>query len=98
MAENFTEADGHQLAADMLREVREEYFARERDDMTDAEISALWHTAEPEALARYMNTVRNSGSAALERGFYQVLTDVLGNDDVSPEPDFYERSTEASRG
>lgn len=93
MAEHFTEADGHQLAADMLRELRVHYLAREEGVTTDAEIEALWHRDDSAILRRYLSTVRRRRSPALEKGFLAVLTDQLGAaQDGAIDPDFYEEA------
>ena len=93
MADRFTEADGHQLAADMLRDVHDEWFNNE--EYQAASPGAEWALLKGEVLCRYLDTVRNSQSATLERGFYSVLTDYIGScmDGVVPDADFYEKES-----
>lgn len=83
----FTEADGHQLAVDLLREVGHEWSTFE-DSTSDA-----WKRQQVQVVARYLATLREHSSPELERGFCAVLTDYLGacvNGGV-PDPEYYER-------
>ena len=68
-----TEADGRQLAADMLKEMERIGF----DEL--ALDGAQYREGRPQndVLARYLAAAR--GSADIERGFLAVLTDVLGS-------------------
>jgi hypothetical protein len=88
-ANSFTREDGHQLAADMIREIREEWEERE-EGVPEEQITDLWRKDKSEVLRRYLATVRKSHSRALEHGFFAVLTDILGNDDCVLDPEAYE--------
>jgi hypothetical protein len=94
--QQFTEADGHQLAADMLREVHDEWLT---DPWQADDGIAGWRKAAPVVLPRYLMKVREASSPELERGFFAVLTDFIGGslDGVVPEAQFYERESEAPR-
>jgi hypothetical protein len=77
----FTEADGRQLAVDMLRELREwteRVNERECDKMSDDEdepdMREVILGEEPEIFRRYLATMQSKNSAALERGFLCVLS------------------------
>lgn len=94
MADPFTEEDGHQLAVDLVREV-EAHITHRRDhlrDVSDAEFERtydsgeVWRNDESVVLRRYLATVRESGSAALEKGFLAVLTSHLGSGGVEGGP------------
>lgn len=87
---NFSEADGYQLAADMLREIQEHWGARE-DGVPDKEIATLWKRDDSAILRRYLENVERSRSAALARGFFAVLTDYLGSDSPT-DAGFYEKA------
>lgn len=86
-----TEADGYQLAADMLRDLHEEWLSDEEFQQTEEE--GAWRLLRGDTVRRYMETVSNSGSQALERGFYAVLTDFIGScvDGAVPDAEFYEK-------
>lgn len=93
----FTEADGHQLAVDMLREIEAHYrkigaLIESWPDSRDNEIGDFWKQDKSEILRRYLGTVAAKGSPALEHGFFAVLTDYIGStqgDGVVPEPEYY---------
>lgn len=90
------EADGHQLAADMLREIQTHWEARQ-DGISDADLNGLWRRDDSEILRRYLNTVTSRNCPALEHGFFAVLTDFIGvSKDSTIEPKFYEK--DASHG
>lgn len=84
----FTEADGRQLAADMLREIGARWLEGQGGlDANDRSINEQIINREPGALRRYLATVRDSGSEALERGFLCVLTDFIGSSVTEGVPD-----------
>ena len=87
----FQATDGHQLAIDMLREIHEQWLARE-DGVPDDQVGDLWRRDDSAVLRRYLKTVGASRSPALEAGFFAVLTDFIGGtlDGVVPELEFYE--------
>ena len=92
---NFTEADGHQLAADMLREIHAHWLARQQD-VPDEQIRDLWRRDDSSILRRYLATVIEPRSAELEQGFFAVLTDYIGSaPEGTPDPDCYEPKPEA---
>ena len=69
-----TAADGRQLAADLLRELK---VAGVDECMVDAK----YRDGRPQcdALARYLRVARESGSAEVEASFIAVLTDFVGS-------------------
>ncbi len=82
--DHFTEEDGHQLAADMLRELETHYHERGTlieawPESMDSEIGDFWKKDKSEILRRYLATMGAKGSPALEHGFFAVLTDVLAS-------------------
>lgn len=82
----FTEADGRQLAIDMLLEIRDELGVDEcvlEDEGRDGR-------QQSDVLARYLRAVRDAGAAA-EAGFIAVLTDFVGSAFEAPSaPEDYE--------
>ena len=83
---SLTEADGRQLAVDMLRELltwteqiddRVAESIGESNEMPD--MRELMLSQDPEIMRRYLSTVAQSGSAELERGFLCVLSHSLAN-------------------
>lgn len=95
MKTNFTEADGHQIAADMLREIKQHWLTRE-DGVPDDQVADLWRHDDSTILRRYLASVRRRCDRALERGFFAALTDYLGSESP-PDPEFYE-AEEARHG
>lgn len=95
-----TEADGHQLLADMLREVSDEwlkYWDGQPEDSGGNTWSDGWHMLKGEVLQRYFKLVSESHSPELRRGFFAALTDFLGqasNGGVN-DPEFYEKTPSA---
>lgn len=89
----FTEEDGHQLAVDMLRDVRDEWFNNEEFQKCDSRTDFL--LLKGVALSRYLETIITADSPALQRGFYAVLTDYIGccMDGSIPYPERYEKAT-----
>ncbi len=85
--ERFTQADGRQLAIDMLLEIRDELGVDEC--VLDAD--ARDGRAQSDVLARYLRAVRDAGASA-EAGFVAVLTDFVGSAfEATPDPEEYER-------
>ena len=88
MTDQFTEEDGHELAAYMMRDLAADYDSREDaldatpDDMPEHEFSALceqnWKGNKSEIMLRYLAKVEAQGSQALKHGFFAALTDALG--------------------
>ena len=86
-----TETDGRQLAIDMMREIEArwadhsdlEHIEQPGDDDDDEEYcrqcTEIEINREPEILRRYLDTVRNSRSAKLERGFLCLVTELLAS-------------------
>lgn len=77
----FTEADGRQLAVDMLREIGDWWFnvsesMSEAQGEKDAMVPFL--RRDPRILRRYIRTVEAKRSAALSRGFFTVVTEYIG--------------------
>lgn len=82
----FTEADGRQLAVNMLLEIRDELGVDECVLDPDARDGR----PQSDVLARYLRTVRDAGAAA-EAGFVAVLTDFVGSAfEATPDPESYE--------
>lgn len=92
MAEaRFTEADGYRLAADLLRDVREHYLAREKG-LSVEQVEGLWKQDNSDVIRRYLTVLSTKKSPALERGFFAVLTDFIGSaaDGAVCDPEFYQ--------
>lgn len=85
------EGDGHQLAADMIRELRAHWQARE-EGVPDDQIDALWQREDSRILRQYFEITGQPGNEAIARGFFAVLTDMLGNVDGT-DPEFYETTS-----
>ena len=84
--QRFTEADGRQLAIDMLLEIRD----RVGVDECVLEDSVRDGRPQSDVLARYMRSVRDAGEAA-EAGFVAVLMDFVGSAfEATPDPESYE--------
>ncbi len=87
MADHFTEADGRQLAADMLRELGRDWETVGLPDVPVGEISEALISEmceamiarDPDTLRRFLRVVQEKGSPALERGFLCALNDYLGS-------------------
>lgn len=96
--QSFTQEDGHQLAADMMREIHDHWRAREEGVVDDAELAMLWRRDNGAIVKLYFETVGARGSEDLARGFYAVLTDFIGccvDGSVVP-PEFYEKEPTSS--
>jgi hypothetical protein len=92
-----TEADGYKLVADMLRDVYAEW--RHKQDGADYVFDEYdWMKRDWKVLPRYLAIVRDSGSAAFERGFIAALSEFMGS---SPEtwigPEYYDNASERAR-
>jgi len=96
----FTEADGRQLAVDMLRELAQ--WDRNVDERECAKMDAdhepdmreVKLCEDPEILRRYLATVQGTKSPALERGFLCMLTAALTSEELSEGfMDGYDRHT-----
>lgn len=79
-SDKLTEADGRQLAADMLRELGEQWNAFDLDGVPDADIREVMVNREPDTLRRYLATVRAKKSRALERGFLCALSEFISRE------------------
>jgi len=82
----FTEADGRELAVNMLRElaewdgkVDERVFESITDENNVPDMTDVLLDEEPEILTRYLATVRRKKSAELERGFLCLLSHFLAS-------------------
>lgn len=81
-----TEADGRQLAVDMLREL-ESWDLKMGDGLIpppggeDSELDATEHglNQEPEIFRRYLAAVHRARSSGVERGFLCVLSEFIGS-------------------
>lgn len=95
----FTEQDGHQLAADMLREIRAHWDSRSPEEsVPDDQLADLWKHDDSKILRKYLAAVRQRRSAELEHGFFAVLTDFIGcSGESSPDPETYEAESAAQR-
>jgi hypothetical protein len=80
LREDFTEADGHQLLADMLREIHEDWLAQDEARTAELDDDTLgdWRKLDVAVLRRYIETVRRKRSTALARGFYAALYEFIG--------------------
>lgn len=82
MAEShFTEADGRQLAVDLIREL-EQYQTDDEDGPWPWNIKAMHRpkgTQQDNVVLRHLDTIQQSGSRSLLMGFCAVLTDYLGD-------------------
>lgn len=89
----FSAADGHQLAADMLRDVYAGWQAHEKG-IPDELLATHWRHADSAVLRRYLDTVKAKGCAELERGFYAVITHFIGCSvsGVVPSPEVFDVS------
>jgi hypothetical protein len=81
---SFTEADGRQLAIDMLRELKgwaEQIDARECEKIDQGgempDMREVMLGEEPEILRRYLAAIGRMQSPVLERGFLCVLSQSL---------------------
>jgi hypothetical protein len=102
MGGDFTEADGRQLAIDMLRDLADEWEASDEllEGVPDDEITETILRRDPAVLRRYLKVMRARRCAALERGFLAVLADMLGSN-VAEDPgrlQFYECTLGTRRG
>jgi hypothetical protein len=70
----FTAADGRQLAVDLLREIKSTGV-----DECLVECRYRQGRTQCDVLARYLRTVRQTGSAEVEPGFVDALTDYVGS-------------------
>lgn len=77
-SDKLTEADGRQLAADMLRELGEQWNAFDLEGVPDADIREVMLNREPDTLRRYLATVKSKKSQPLERGFLCALSESIG--------------------
>ncbi len=86
----FSEADGHQLAADLLREMGADYARRADameagapDGLSEEKFTLLckkfWSKHRSPILRRYLSMVSDRNSPELSHGFYAVLSDILGS-------------------
>jgi hypothetical protein len=91
----FTEADGRQLAVDMLRELREEWRSADLEGVLDEDIKETLIDAEPTTLRRYLTVVQQRKSAPLERGFLCVVSNYIAGatDGTIPDPEYYEQAS-----
>lgn len=80
----FSQADGRQLAVDLLYELIS--WVEEIDNREDAKIKAgedepnmqeVYLNEEPTILRRYIAIVQQSGDPELERGFFSILNHFL---------------------
>lgn len=94
MAKHLTEVDGRQLAADMLRELGAQWLEQDGFDAEDPDLQEKLINREPCVLRRYLATVVDSKSQALERGFLCTLSDFLGSSvsEGTPEIELYEHT------
>ena len=90
------EADGRQLACDMIRALREAHRKQDEeftDDMSPEEVSALIDSfigRPPMILRRYLAAARKAGRD-VERGFLCVVSDFLAQSaENSASPAYYE--------
>jgi len=97
----FTEADGRQLAVDLIRELQSQWLDQPSLP-TDAHVDAFLDaqlSRPPTILRRYL-AAAHRGGRKLERGFLCVLSDVIASScEGSPEPEYYEaRLSPSSKG
>lgn len=105
-AKNFTEADGRQLAADMLRDIHQRYGENEERIVAsfgDQEPPRMWPLLldqEPDVLRRYLGTVRRAKSRNLERGFLCAVSHFIACsiDGGDPDPEEYDMDEETEAG
>lgn len=89
--EMLMETDGHQLAVNMLLELRDV-------GVDECVLSNEYREGRPQTaiLARYLAATR--GNDRVEAGFIAVLTDFVGSAfEASPDPEAYEREIERRR-
>lgn len=96
----FTEEDGHQLAADLIRALEEQVAIGEEaavaaapnDEAASEAVCAAWRNNVDgiKILRRHLATVRKARSPELERGFLAVLVDKIGAE-CPADVEFYER-------
>jgi len=87
-----TEADGRQLAADLIRELGEHWKAIDLEAVPDDRIKETMLGMEPVILRRYLAVVQKRKNAALQRGFLSALSDFVGScvDGGVPDASYYE--------
>jgi hypothetical protein len=95
--DNFTEADGRQLAVDMIREL--DHFKINEDSLWLWSINAKYRpedTPQDNVLLRYLDNIQQRGSRDLLMGFCAVITDYFGCAGSAGVPDeaFYETLSE----
>ena len=76
-----TEADGRQLACDMLRDLADEWEANDQylEGVPDDQITETLLRRDPAVLRRYLKVLRAKRCPALEQGFLAVISDMLGS-------------------
>lgn len=82
------DADGRQLAVDLLRELRAAW--EDESWLIDERTGAQ----RDNVVLRYLAVLRTQGSPSAEAGFAAVLTDFMGSavNGGVPDPDLYERT------
>jgi len=81
MRQIFTEADGRQLAVNMLREL-DHFETNDEDGPWPWSINAMYRpedTPQDNVVLRYLDNIQQRGSEDLLMGFCAVLTDYLGS-------------------
>ena len=72
-----TEATGHQMALAMLKQIGKHWNAREKG-VPDEEIHDLWKREQSRVMRLHLKAVERLNNEAVTKGFYAVLTDILG--------------------
>lgn len=95
----FTEADGRQLAVDMLRELGDQWISADLEQVPDDQITETLINIEPTIVRRYVESALASDHS-VQRGFLCVLSEYIGSavNGSQLDPEGYERYMESRHG
>lgn len=101
-APTLTEADGRQLAVDMLRDLGDRWNDQEGLDADGepSEVTEALMNREPDILRRYLGQVHARNSPQVERGFLCVLSEYIGSavEGAPLDLDAYDQHVDRRRG